>query len=204
MMRILMLAAYCLITLFSFGQSVNEKITLQLIQPPLLRVNAGGDLNLSESGSAIIGKSLFVSGGTPEFSYCWRDEQMMEYFEQSPEVFSSGKYIVTVSDQNNCSALDSLSVNDYGTGITMHDAEIDILVRLDLQNELLLIEMPQTSGMVQINIWSVEGRVIYSFHQGLTNPPFIHALGVSTFKSGIYFIYAGNELGHTVHKIVVP
>ena len=117
-MRIFMLSACCLMTQVIFGQSVNEKITLQFIQPTLLRVNAGNNLNLSESGSAIIGESLFVSGGTPEYYYSWRDEQNIEYFEQTPEVFSSGKYFVTVSDQNSCSALDSLTVNDYGTGIS--------------------------------------------------------------------------------------
>ena len=199
-----MLAACCLMTLGSFGQSVNEEITLQLIQPSLLRVSAGDDLNLSESGSAIIGESLFVSGGTPEFSYSWRDEQNMEYLEQTPEVFSSGKYLLTVSDQNSCSALDSLSVNDYGTGITAHNADIIILVSLDSQNKLLCIETPQTTGKVQLNILSVEGRVIYSYNQRLTNIPFIHTLGISTFKSGIYFIDVRNELGHSVKKIVLP
>ncbi len=199
-----MLTACCLMTLGSFGQSVNEKITLQLIQPTLLRVSAGNDLNLSESGSAIIGESLFVSGGSPEFYYSWRDEQNIEYFEQTPEVFSSGKYFVTVSDQNSCSALDSLSVNDYGTGITPHNADMNILVRLDSQNKLLFIEMPQTLGNVQLNIVSLEGRVIYSYNQGLTGSPFIHTVGVRSFKSGIYFIDVRDELGHSVKKIVLP
>jgi hypothetical protein len=203
-MRIFTLAACCLMTLGSFGQSVNEEITLQLVQPSLLRVSAGDDLNLSESGSAIIGESLFVNGGTPEFTYSWRDEQNMEYFEQTPEVFSSGKYVVTVSDQNSCTALDSLSVNDYGTGITEHNADMDILVRLDSQNQLLFIETPQTPGKVQLDIFSAGGRLIYSYQQGLANTPFIHTVGISTFKSGIYFIDVRNELGHSVRKIVLP
>ena len=203
-MRIFTLAACCLMTLGSFGQSVNEEITLQLVQPSLLRVSAGDDLNLSESGSAIIGESLFVNGGTPEFTYSWRDEQNMEYFEQTPEVFSSGKYVVTVSDQNSCSALDSILVNDYGTGITEHNADMILLVRLDSQNKLLFIETPKSTGEVQLNILSVEGRLIYSYQQGLANTPFIHTVGISTFKSGIYFIDVRNELGHSVRKIVLP
>ena len=198
-----MLAACCLMTLGSFGQPVNEEITLQLIQPSLLRVIAGDDLNLSESGSAIIGESLFVSGGTPEFSYSWRDEQNMEYLEQTPEVFSSGKYLLTVSDQNSCSALDSLSVNDYGTGFTEHNADMNILVRLDSQNELLVIEAPEIKGSVQLKILTIDGRLIYSFNQKPGNIPFIHIVGISSFKSGIYLIDVRNELGHSVKKIVL-
>lgn len=203
-MRILMLTACCLMTLGSFGQSVNEKITLQFIQPSLLRVSAGDDLNLPESGSAILGESLFVSGGTPEFSYSWRDEEDTEYFEKTPEVSSPGKYWVTVSDQNSCSALDSLSVNDYGTGRPEYNSQMNLLVRLDLQNDLLFIETPLTTGKVQLNIFSVEGKLIYSYNQGLRSAPFIHSVGVSTFKSGIYFIDVRNELGHSVKKIVLP
>lgn len=199
-----MLAACCLMTLGSFGQSVNEKITLQLIQPSQLRVSAGDDINLSESGSAIIGESLFVSGGTPGFSYSWRDEQNMEFFEQTLEVFSSGKYVVTVVDLNSCSALDSLSVNDFGTGISEHNTKMNILVRLDSQNKILFVEIPQSTGKVQLNILSVEGRVIYSYHQMLTNTPFIHSLGVGAFMSGLYIIDVRNELGHSVEKIVLP
>lgn len=199
-----MLAACCFLTLGSFGQSVNEKITLQLLQASQLRVSAGDDINLSESGSALIGESIFVSGGTPDFSYTWRDEQNMEYFEQTLEVFSSGKYVLTVVDQYSCSALDSLSVNDFGTGVSEHNAKMNILVRLDSQNKLLFIETPQTTGKVQLNILSVEGRVIYSYHQMLTNSPFIHSLGVGAFVSGLYIIDVRNELGHSVEKIVLP
>lgn len=199
-----MLAACCLMGVGSFGQPVNEKITLQLTQPSLLRVSAGDDLNLSESGSAIIGESLFISGGTPEFSVYWRDEQNMAYFEQTPEVFSTGKYVVTVSDQNSCTAHDSLSVDDYGTGITEHNAEMKILVRLDVQNELLVIEAPGIEGAVQLKVLSLEGRLIYAFNQKPGNIPFLHMVGISNFKSGIYFIEVRNELGHSVKKIVLP
>ena len=199
-----MLAACCFMTLGGFGQSVNEKITLQLIQPPLLRVSAGDDLNLSSTGSAIIGEALFVSGGTPEFSYRWEDEQDEEYFEQTPEVFSSGRYVLNVNDQNNCSALDSLFVNDYGTGITAHNAELNVLVRLDSQSDLLFIEVPLTTGNMQLKILSLEGKVLYSYSQDLTNTPFIHTVGVGSFNSGIYFVDVRGRFGYSVKKIILP
>ena len=203
-MKIFMLAACCLLIMNSFGQSVNEKITLQLLQPTLLRVSVGDDLNLSESGSAILGESMFVNGGTPEFSYRWLDEQDMEYFEQTPEVFSTGRYMLNVYDQNNCSALDSISVYDFGTGITPYSADMEVLVRLDSQSDLLFVEVPRTTGNVQLKILSLEGKVLYSYSQDLTNAPFIHAVGVSTFNSGIYFVDIRGRLGHSVKKIILP
>ena len=199
-----MLTACCLLTLSGFGQSVNEKITLKLVQPSLLRVSAGDDLNLSESGSAILGESMYVNGGTPGFSYSWRDEQNMEYFEQTPEVSSIGIYVVTVSDQNNCSALDSLTVNDFGTGITELYDDLNILVRLDSQNELLFIETPKILGNVQLKIVSIEGRVLYSYARVLTNAPFMHTVGVGSFWGGIYFIDLRSDQGYFIEKIVLP
>jgi len=203
-MKIFMLAACCLLIMNSFGQSVNEKITLQLLQPTLLRVSVGDDLNLSESGSAILGESMFVNGGTPEFSYRWLDEQDMEYFEQTPEVFSTGKYELIVKDQNNCSGIDSLFVNDYGTGISVHNTEMNVQLRLDSQSDLLFVETPQTMGNVQLKILSLEGRILYSYSQGPTNTPFIHTVRVGSFSSGIYFIDIRSRLGISVKKIVLP
>lgn len=199
-----MLAACCLLTMNSFGQSVNEEITLRLLQPSLLRVSVGDDLNLSESGSAILGGSMFVNGGRPGFSYRWLDEQNMEYFEKTPEVFSTGRYMVIVNDQNNCSAIDSLIVNVYGTGIPAHNAELNVLVRLDSQSDLLFIEVPRTTGNVQLKILSLEGKVFYSYSQDLMNAPFMHAVGVGSFNSGIYFVDIRDRLGHSVKKIVLP
>jgi hypothetical protein len=203
-MRIFILTACCLLTLSGFGQSVNEKITLKLVQTTLLRVSVGENLNLTESGSAIIGESMFVNGGTADFSYSWLDEQKMEYFEQTPEVTSSGKYVLTVSDQNNCTALDSLRVNDYGTGITKHNADLNILVRLDSQNELLMIETSKALRNVRLKIVSIEGRVLYSYAQALANAPFMHTVGVSSIKGGIYLIDLQSEEGYFIKKIVLP
>lgn len=203
-MRILILAACCFIMLGGYGQSVNEKITLQILQPSLLRVNAGDDLNLSESGSVIIGESLFVSGGTPDFSYRWSDEQNMEYFGRTPEVFSSGKYLVTVVDQNSCSAFDSLSVYDFGTGITAQNAKMSIHLRLDSQNELMFIETPPYAGKVSLLLISAEGKVIYTFDRVLSNTPFIHSIWTGTFNRGIYFIELRSDQWQTVKKVVLP
>jgi hypothetical protein len=203
-MRIFILAACCLVTMGSFGQSVNQKITLQLIQPSLLRVNAGDDLNLSESGSAIIGESLTVNGGTPDFSYQWKDEQNNQFMERTPEVFNPGKYFLTVTDQNHCSAVDSLSVYDYGTGISAHNAEMNVEVWLDPQNKSLFIEIPQAAGDVLLNVMSIEGRVLYSYARYAYDSPFSHMVGMSTFKSGIYLIEVQNGRGHSIKKIVLP
>ncbi|MFO7668222.1 MAG: T9SS type A sorting domain-containing protein [Bacteroidales bacterium] len=203
-MRIFILAACCLMTICSHGQTVNEKITLQLIQPSQLKVNAGDDLNLSESGSAIIGESLLVSGGTPDFSHQWTDEENNLFLERTPEVFNPGRYFLTVTDQNHCSAIDSLSVYDYGTGISVQHAEMNVRVRPDPQNQLLFIEISQAGGDILIQLISMEGKVLYFFAQPAPDSPFSHTVGISTFKSGIYLIDVQYGQGHSIKKIVLP
>lgn len=184
------------------GQPVNEAIKLQLIQAPVLRVNAGNDLNLSESGSGIIGESLSISGGSPEFSFIWHDESKTEYFDRTPEVNQPGIYWLTVTDKYQCSAVDSLLVYNYGTGVNELRGEAGVLINMDPYKNVS-IEIAKLQGRVHISVMSIDGKVIYSFSQENAQGLFSHQIDLSLADQGIYLIALRYNNRKLVQKIIL-
>jgi hypothetical protein len=193
------------------GQEVNERIILQLSQAPLLRVDAGSDVNLSESGSAVIGGSVYVTGGTAEFTYIWQDESSAEYYGREAEVPRTGIYKLTVTDMKNCTAVDSLKVLDYGTGLPPGSTGPLAAVYLDDARRTLSIELRQASGPVFFYICSLDGRAVYSggVQGGApggapgTSPAFSHQADLSGLGSGIYLVVIRDDRNKWVQKFIL-
>ncbi len=156
------------------GQSVNEKITLQLSQASVLRVDAGSDINLSETGSVTIGDLVTITGGTPEYAYEWYDEIGHIYYEKSPEVQNSGMYWLTVTDENNCLAIDSLTLFDYGTTVKRFSREDSEYVIRDQGNNSFQILIRNVNGPVSLSVISIDGKILYSFSNPEVKGDFTH------------------------------
>jgi len=192
-----------LVSVNVFGQSVNEKIVIRLIQPNLLRVEAGNDINLTETGSVILGESLYVTGGTPEFSYVWTDESGNDYNEQYPEVSNTGKYRLDVTDQVNCSASDSLTVNDYGTRTVWQEKREPVKVFFDDSRKIMVVEISEFKGTGHLSIFNMEGKVFYSQDIEIISNVIMHQIDLSNLNSGIYLFQILNEDKRAVLKFLV-
>ena len=192
-----------LLTINATGQAVNETITLQLSQPPLLRVDAGSDLNLSESGFVILGESLNVSGGTPGFSYEWYDENGNVFYNQTPEVFNTGKYWLTVTDQNHCSAIDSLSVMDYGTGLNPPFSSVTEKVVWDGFNRILIVELYKINGPVSLSVLTTDGKILYLYRQSGNRNKFTHQVNLGLMNKGIYLLSIRYNHRNSVQKLIL-
>ena len=197
------------IVLFSFlainlvGQGINDKITLQISQASLLRVNAGSDLNLSESGFATVGESITVNGGTPEFSYEWVDEVGNRYNEKVPQVQNPGKYWLTVTDQMNCTVVDSLLVRDYGTGFLITPGELNEKVVMDQHQKILDLELSGVQGSLKITVVSIDGKTIYSFSSSDVMHRFNHRIDLTSAKNGIYLFNLQYNGLNSVRKLIL-
>lgn len=156
------------------GQSVNEDITLELRQASVLRVNAGSDMNLSETGSIVIGDLVTITGGTPAYEYKWDDEFGIIYYEKSPEVQNTGMYRLTVTDVNNCSAVDSLTLFDYGTKVTQFSQEASVIVFPDPGNNSFQVFIRNVNGPVSLSVITPDGKILYSFSNKEVRGEFTH------------------------------
>jgi hypothetical protein len=109
---------YCLILLFlilihtgiSHGQEVN--INVPFSQTRLLEVDAGPDIRIQAPQEVSLGEQMDLVGGTPGFTYLWKDASGNNYTGQVIQVSSPGVYTLLVTDAMNCTASDSLELID--------------------------------------------------------------------------------------------
>jgi len=199
----LSLFAILLVSVNLHGQAVNENITLQINQDSRLMVNAGIDVNLSESGSVTIGESITVKGGTADFAYQWFDEFNNSYDEKTPEVNHSGKYWLSVSDQKNCSALDSLNVWDYGTGLLLVSSEPEEIVVWDRLSRNLQLKLPEAKASLFLSIVSIDGKVIYTYSESGIRNQFEHSIDLASAENGIYILSLHYNNMKSNHKLML-
>ncbi len=173
-----------------YSQSVNQKVILQLVQANLLRIDAGADLSLSESGTAIIGENISINGGTPEYTYTWSDNQGNAYFEQSPLVSQIGSYYLTVTDQNNCTSRDSVSMSSFKTGTEVLLLDHIEILHFDNQKQTLHVKLGKSYSNVLVRIIGIDGKCHYSHSFTDSSFGFDHHIDVSTFSKGIYILSA--------------
>ncbi|MCK4824665.1 hypothetical protein KA005_53430, partial [bacterium] len=105
-----MICIFILLAVESFGQEVT--INVPLSQARLLEVDAGSDIPLAGQDSVLLGEGTSVVGGTPDFTYQWKDQSGNSTDGQFVFMSSPGVYFIAITDTRNCTALDSLEVID--------------------------------------------------------------------------------------------
>lgn len=173
------------------------------MQSALLRIDAGSDVNILESGSVIIGESVYINGGTPEFFFRWIDEDNGEYYERTPEVYNLGMYWLTVTDEKNCTASDSLAVKSYGTGAPSVFMDETVKVFMDGTGNLLYVELRDIAGPLSLSIVTMEGKLLYSDILDGYSTEFTHQIDLSTLHHGIYLLHVQYGRIRSVKKIIV-
>ena len=202
-MRIPIIMVLVLFTVHVTGQAVNETIKLQLSQSPVLRVNVGNDLNLAESGLVMLGESVNVSGGTPEFSYEWYDTHGNEYYGKTQEVSETGSYWLTVTDQNNCTSVDSLTVSDYGVGLLQAYGISENQIIVDHIYKTITIKLPDASGKVYLSVVTTDGKIVYSHLEANVVKQFSHKADLSQTANGIYLVVMEYNNKRWVDKFIL-
>ena len=81
----------------------SDEINVSIVNPPT--VNLGDDLSICQNQDVI----EISPEGNSSYTYTWSDDSN----NQSLEINSAGTYSVTVTDENNCSASDEITINYY-------------------------------------------------------------------------------------------
>lgn len=183
-------------------------INVSLKQPKKLGVNAGEDILVENPENITIGDDVSVTGGTPEYLYSWWDEQGYNFESKIITVSSFGSYWLTVTDANNCSAIDSLKVIN-NVGISQQGDDNLFMLYPNPASGVVFIplEDPATKisseGELILQIISFSGKVVYSKKINLLNPGTYYELNTGDLPQGIYNIVIGNKDSGRVYKIVL-
>ncbi|MBL7927087.1 MAG: T9SS type A sorting domain-containing protein [Bacteroidia bacterium] len=92
----------------SIGCTAQDSI--EVMQPNLLSATFSNVVNVACSGGNNGSAKINPTGGTPSYSYLWSDGQT----NQTAVNLAAGVYTVTVTDQNNCTYIDSVTINQSG------------------------------------------------------------------------------------------
>ena len=184
------------------AQDVNEKITVKLVQYGKLNVNAGNDVYLDINGSVFIGESIYVTGGTPEFSYMWEDDSNNLYYGPQVMVYEPGMYRLTVTDINHCTAKDSIIISDYNTDIE-EEKQAELIKINKLSKNIFEIYMSDTEGPVSISVLSADGKIVSSMMINGMKTGVKHELNLSGIPSGIYLITIQNREQRVSKRIII-
>jgi hypothetical protein len=201
-LSLLMILATC--EVFSQVQIIN----VSLKQPRKLEVNAGEDILVENPESISVGEDVTVTGGNPEYLYSWKDEMGNNFESKIITVSSFGSYYLTVTDVNNCSAIDSLKIIN-SVGISRQGDGSSLILYPNPASGIVFIplETPGTQmrseGELVLQIISFSGKVIYSKKIDISDPGKYYELNTGNISQGIYNIVLENKDSRKVYKIVL-
>ena len=145
--------------------------------PPILFTD---DTNGSDVGTA----TIFVSGGTPSYTYSWAPFGGIDSVAVG---LTAGTYTVIVTDVNGCNYMDSVIVGNI-TGISelaVTDNHIRFYPNPTNGNITLEIKNLQT-GNLAIEVFNILGNTVYS--KSYNPPSGKYELNLSGLNNGIYFV----------------
>jgi len=172
-------------------------INVSISQPRELKVEAGGDLLLTPGDSVLIGTSVSVSGGTPDFSYTWKDSEGSLYPVQTFWAQLLGKYELTVSDANNCSATDELWILTTGLEQAISDTYLSVYPNPSDGHIFIKITGPAPTG--PLTVINSEGRLLKSLTTGPEHTGVTFETDLSPLGQGLYFLRYPVD-GYTIVK----
>jgi hypothetical protein len=155
--------------------------TIQLIDPPSIvvsesTINAVG----IQSGSA----TIEATGGTGVLSIAWNDGNM----NWTRNDLAQGIYFYTITDQNQCTYSDSISV--INTSV-VELAESNFMLWPNPAHDRLELSILNNGPIQELNMYDVTGRkCVYT-------QPFLSKVEINTtnLSRGIYFIHLQTEKG---------
>jgi hypothetical protein len=185
------------------GQPVNEDVTVSLQQAPLLRVDVGPDETLGDDGTVVIGENIYITGGTSGFSYVWNDVSQNSYEEATPEVTVAGTYLLTVTDANNCTAIDSLHVLPNTSTAAGELLRAQVSVRVDHGNRAIEIEVINTTEAVVIAVYAIDGRLAAREEIPAGTGATRHRAATGTFTTGVYVLHVQSGTAMYSDKLII-
>jgi len=135
--------------------------------------------------------SLSVSGATPNYAYEWSNGETTAVIES----LVAGPYTVTITDANNCEAIETYQVGnntsiltlDNAVTISLYPNPVEHTLNLSSSENLIHVRVVTMLGNEVLN-WSGEQQQI--------------RLNTSTLASGVYLIEATTQTGKITERIL--
>ncbi|MGB1242992.1 MAG: T9SS type A sorting domain-containing protein [Chitinophagales bacterium] len=183
---------YVVIVTDSEGCTLAESFSLSPLNTPI--VELGGGQILEE------GQTIVLNAGNAEATFLWSTGETTQMIN----VFSTGIYTVTVTNQEGCSASDSILIQEE---VEVEIGDIEGLEVWNLypnpfHNQLTLNLDLNKNTNLEIQVLDVSGREILRQNHSLQNGNHQLHFNTSQWVSGVYWVLLKDGKGVLVSKLL--
>jgi len=180
-----------------------QAIRLNSNQSIPLIANAGNDVTLITGNSVVLGANPSAANGYGSYLYLWSpafglDDPAKANPLASPTVTTT--YLLTVTDLQNCSVQDEVTITVKASGIDLLADLIDFKVYPNPTDGNLLLDIKGVSGSLILKVINSTGIVVHQVNRDV-GPFFREELDTRYFPKGNYFvmlIYHGRVITKSV------
>ncbi len=162
--------------------------------PDILEVNLN-TINVSDNNNGMVMANPV--GGTSPFTYLWSNNVTT----QMNSNLTPGMYSVTVTDANQCTAVNSTIVEDI-TSVETIETLTNLEVYPNPTRSLINIEATFTTfEVVEIHLMNVVGQNVWT--KNVDGNSLIETIEVTAFPAGTYLLKIGTDTGQVIEKITI-
>ncbi|MEM6263750.1 MAG: T9SS type A sorting domain-containing protein [Bacteroidota bacterium] len=175
-----------------------DTLNVTIAEPAALDVTTSGVDNLFVNGMPSGEATATASGGTPPYTYSWGNGATTAMITG----LSGGTYIVTITDANNCTINDTITIGEMVSIQGAFDALEQIKVYPNPTSTNLSVDLTLARQQhVRLVVVDLQGREMLSqdLGQGVN---FAHNLDMGTLPSGTYLLKAWSESGSAYVRVV--
>ncbi len=190
------------IFLFSLLKSQETIIKVPFSQPGKLLLDAGDNQILETGQTLILGEDLVISGGSPEYQYTWNDNLGNEYSTPSISITTTGSYYLTVTDEKQCTAIDSVIISQFSS---LDDSEsgkgLSVFPNPSTGIFYYKIEKPENTDVLEVV--SAEGRVVFKREFGTAGGDITGFIDLTGSGKGMYHVKLIRKGSNQVKSIII-
>lgn len=178
-----------------------EKTTTATLTEPTELVLTIADTAESAPGANNGSATATVSGGTPPYAYSW------DFGADTSRVdtLASGSYVLTVTDANNCTVIDTVEIQRWATGIEDELAAgiTEFKVFPNPNQGIFSLNLSlQNYEQVKVSVFDLQGNVLYTKQsKGVLTLETL--IDLSNQASGLYMIQVQNSRGIATRKFII-
>lgn len=181
------------VVFLSFGLTAysQDPVILTVNQASPLLVNAGPDVKINKGESITIGGNPSASQGYGGYIYSWSPSTGLDNATIANPVatpVTDINYLLTVTDVNNCSANDEISITVDASGIELIPSGLAVRCYPNPAGEELLVELKGIPAEVTLQLRSTIGKelIVRTIH--MPGNIAVERISLQDLAAGIYYL----------------
>jgi hypothetical protein len=169
---------------------MGQAVMLNSNQSLPLVASAGDDVTIITGNSTILGSDPSAANGYGSYLYLWSPAVGLDDPTKANPVASpiiTTTYILTVTDFQNCSVQDEVTVTVKSSGIEFSTDVIDFKVYPNPTDGNLILDIKGVPGSLILKIINSTGNIVHQVNRD-TGPVFREELDTRIFAKGNYFV----------------